>query len=132
GHTIGQARCPTFTARVYNDTNIDPSFAKAKQNLCPLTNTPTNFVANLDVTTPNYFDNGYFKNLLKKKGLLHSDQALFSGGSTDSLVRTYALNKRAFYHDFVNGMIRMGDIRPLLYPNGEIRENCRRVNYKPL
>ncbi|KAI9108502.1 hypothetical protein K1719_020386 [Acacia pycnantha] len=128
GHTIGQARCPSFTPRVYNETNIDPSFAKAKQQLCPLTNTPTNFIANLDITSPNYFDNGYFKNLLNKKGLLHSDQVLFNGGSTDSLVRTYATNKKAFDTDFVKGMIRMGDIKPLVYPNGEIRKNCRRMN----
>ncbi|XP_054797715.1 peroxidase 4-like [Prosopis cineraria] len=128
GHTIGQARCVTFIDRVYNEINIDPSFAKSKQQLCPRTGTPTNFIANLDVTTPNYFDNSYFKNLLYKKGLLHSDQVLFNGGSTDSLVRTYAQNKKAFDYDFVAGMIRMGDIKPLVYPNGEIRKNCRRVN----
>ncbi|KAK8552665.1 hypothetical protein V6N12_041246 [Hibiscus sabdariffa] len=34
-HTIGQARCISFRARVYNDSNIDPSLAKTRQRHCP-------------------------------------------------------------------------------------------------
>ncbi|CBI25393.3 unnamed protein product, partial [Vitis vinifera] len=34
-HTIGQARCTSFRARIYNETNIDNSFAKTRQSNCP-------------------------------------------------------------------------------------------------
>ncbi|CAJ1960539.1 unnamed protein product [Sphenostylis stenocarpa] len=67
---------------------------------CPRTNgIGDNNVAVLDFTTPNHFDNNYFKNLLNKKGLLSSDLVLFNGGSTDSQVRTYSKNNKAFDSD---------------------------------
>ncbi|XP_024975179.1 peroxidase 4-like, partial [Cynara cardunculus var. scolymus] len=62
-HTIGQARCTTFRARVYNDTNIDASFAKLRRSNCPLpAATSDNNRVPFDVKTPNYFDNNYYKN----------------------------------------------------------------------
>ncbi|KAE8729071.1 Peroxidase 4 [Hibiscus syriacus] len=128
-HTIGKARCALFRDRIYNETNIDGSFAKTTQSSCPRTSgSGDNNLAPLDVETQNSFDLKYFKNLLNKKGLLHSDQILFNGGSTDSLVKTYSSNVKTFYSDFVTAMIKMGDITPLTGSNGEIRKNCRRPN----
>lgn len=128
-HTIGQSRCVQFRARIYNETNIDASFAKTRQGNCPRTNgTGDNNLAPLDLQTPTVFDNNYFKNLIGKKGLLHSDQQLFNGGSTDSIVSTYSNSPSAFTSDFVSAMIKMGDIQPLTGSQGEIRKNCRRVN----
>ncbi|GLJ14549.1 hypothetical protein SUGI_0235550 [Cryptomeria japonica] len=34
-HTIGQARCTVFRNRIYNDANIDSSYAKSVQAKCP-------------------------------------------------------------------------------------------------
>nr|GEY08607.1 peroxidase 4-like [Tanacetum cinerariifolium] len=128
-HTIGQARCTTFRARVHNDTNIDASFARSRQSNCPLpTGLGDNNLAPLDAKTPAYFDNNYFKNLINEKGLLRSDQQLHSGGATDLLVEKYSRNPERFHEDFVAAMIRMGDISPLTGRNGEIRKNCRVVN----
>ncbi|TKY56585.1 Peroxidase 4 [Spatholobus suberectus] len=130
GHTIGKARCVSYRSRIYNDKNIDSLFAKARRKNCPTSSgTPKdNNVAPLDFKTPNHFDNSYYKNLINKKGLLHSDQELFNGGSTDSLVRTYSNNQKAFESDFVTAMIKMGNIKPLTGSNGQIRRNCRRSN----
>ncbi|KAK8683679.1 hypothetical protein V6N13_039731 [Hibiscus sabdariffa] len=128
-HTIGKARCVLFRNRIYNETNIDSSFAKLRQRTCPRTSgSGDNNLAPLDVKTPNSFDQEYYKNLLNKEGLLHSDQVLYNGGSTDSLVKTYSSNEKKFYSDFVTAMIKMGDITPLTGSNGEIRKNCRRPN----
>ncbi|TKY47233.1 Peroxidase 4 [Spatholobus suberectus] len=128
-HTIGKARCTSFRGRIYNQSNIDRTFALARQRRCPRTNgTGDNNLAILDFRTPNHFDNNYFKNLLIKRGLLNSDQVLFNGGSTDSLVRTYSHNDKAFDSDFVTAMIKMGNNKPLTGSQGEIRRNCRRVN----
>ncbi|KAF2306518.1 hypothetical protein GH714_018968 [Hevea brasiliensis] len=77
-HTIGQARCTIFRNRIYNETNIDSSFATSLKANCP-TSGGDNTLAPLDLTSPNAFDNAYFRNLLSQKGLLHSDQQLFSG-----------------------------------------------------
>ena len=87
-HTTGQAKCQFFRGRIYNETNIDSDFATSAKSNCPSTDGDSN-LSPLDVTTNVLFDNAYFKNLVNKKGLLHSDQQLFSGGSTDSQVTTY-------------------------------------------
>ncbi|KAL4587818.1 hypothetical protein LXL04_000692 [Taraxacum kok-saghyz] len=128
-HTIGQARCTTFRARVHNDSNIDTSFARSRRSSCPLpTGSGDNNLAPLDFKSPNNFDNSYYKNVISQQGLLRSDQQLHSGGSTDSLVEQYSKNPGSFHADFAAAMINMGDIRPLTGSNGEIRKNCRKVN----
>ncbi|KAG8362659.1 hypothetical protein BUALT_BualtUnG0053700 [Buddleja alternifolia] len=128
-HTIGQARCTLFRNRVYNETNIDTSFARTRQGNCPrMSGSGDNNLSPLDLKTPTHFDNTYYHNLINKKGLLHSDQVLYNGGSTDSLIKSYSNNPKAFADDFVSAMIKMGDITPLTGSNGEIRKNCRMLN----
>lgn len=100
-HTIGQARCTSFRGRIYNETNIDASFARTRQGKCPSrTGNGDDNLAPLDLQTSNGFDVNYFKNLVNQKGLLHSDQILLNGGSTDSLVKTYSRDTKTFYSDF--------------------------------
>lgn len=128
-HTIGQARCTSFRAHVYNETNIDTYLAATRQSNCPRTQgSGDNNLAPLDFHTPTFFDNAYFDNLVRKRGLLHSDQELFNGGITDSFVRAYSTDPDSFAEDFAQAMVKMGDISPLTGSNGEIRRNCRRVN----
>ncbi|KAL3521292.1 hypothetical protein ACH5RR_019441 [Cinchona calisaya] len=129
-HTIGQARCTNFRARIYNETNnLDSSFARARQSNCPsVSGSGDNNLAPLDLQTPTNFDINYFNNLVNRRGLLHSDQQLYNGGSTDSTVTGYRNNPGSFFSDFASAMIKMGDIKPLTGSNGEIRKNCRRIN----
>ncbi|MCL7035311.1 hypothetical protein MKW94_005851 [Papaver nudicaule] len=128
-HTIGVARYTNFRSHIYNETNIDSSFASQRQSNCPRTSgSGDNNLAPLDVQTQNSFDNNYYKNLFNKKGLFHSDQQLFNGGSTDSQVRRYSNNPKLFNDDFVKAMIKMGNIKPLTVSKGEIRRKCGRVN----
>ncbi|ERM98335.1 peroxidase P7 [Amborella trichopoda] len=126
GHTIGFARCSTFRTRIYNETNIDATFARTRRATCPATGGDTN-LAPLD-QTQTQFDNNYYQNLVNRRGLLHSDQELFNGGSQDALVRTYSTNGATFSSDFASAMVNMGNISPLTGTNGEIRNNCRRIN----
>ncbi|OMO72641.1 Plant peroxidase [Corchorus olitorius] len=129
-HTIGQAQCVTFRDRIYsNGSDIDAGFASTRRRNCPAT--PPNGNGNLaplDLVTPNSFDNNYFKNLMQKKGLLQSDQVLFSGGSTDSIVSEYSRTPSTFSSDFASAMIKMGDIEPLTGSSGIIRRICSAVN----
>ncbi|KAL2899969.1 Cationic peroxidase 1 [Bienertia sinuspersici] len=127
-HTIGQARCTTFRSRIYNDTNINSTFATSLQANCP-SNGGDNNLSPLD-TTPTSFDNAYFNDLLNLRGLLHSDQELFSGsnGTTDSQVSSYSSSSSTFFTDFANAMVKMGNISVLTGTSGEIRTNCRVTN----
>ncbi|KAJ3695632.1 hypothetical protein LUZ60_001009 [Juncus effusus] len=126
-HTIGQARCTTFRSHIYSDTDINASFAATRKQTCPQSGGDSN-LAPIDVQTPTRFDNAYYQNLIAQRGLFHSDQELFNGGSQDSLVRTYSTSAATFSSDFVNAMVKMGNISPLTGANGEVRLNCRKVN----
>lgn len=129
-HTIGQAQCFTFRNRIYsNSSDINASFARSRRTRCPANvNQGNDNLAPLDLVTPNSFDNNYFKNLIQKKGLLQSDQVLFSGGSTDSIVSEYSKNSARFRADFAAAMVRMGDIEPLTGSSGQIRRICSAVS----
>ncbi|XP_015868411.2 lignin-forming anionic peroxidase [Ziziphus jujuba] len=129
-HTIGQAQCVTFRDRIYNNaSDIDAGFASTRRRGCPANQGDGNSnLAPLDLVTPNQLDNNYFKNLIQKKGLLESDQVLFSGGSTDSIVSEYSSNPSKFLSDFASAMVKMGDIEPLTGSAGQIRRICSAVN----
>ncbi|GMH10005.1 hypothetical protein Nepgr_011846 [Nepenthes gracilis] len=126
-HTIGLARCTTFRSRIYNETNIDSSYAASLQEICPSSGGDNN-TAPLDTTSSTTFDNAYYTNLISLEGLLHSDQQLYNNGSADSQVSTYSSNSSTFFTDFANAMIKMGNLSPLTGSEGEIRTNCSLVN----
>jgi len=126
-HSLGQAQCQFFRARIYNGTNIDTSFAASRRTTCPSSGGDTN-LSPLDSLTPVLFDNNYFSDLVARRGLLISDQVLFDGASQDPLVRIYSDSNAAFFRDFAEAMTKMSDITPLTGTAGEIRRNCRLVN----
>ncbi|KAK6943397.1 hem peroxidase [Dillenia turbinata] len=126
-HTIGQARCTSFRARIYNETNIDSTFAASLQADCPSAGGDNN-LSPLDTQSPTTFNTDYYTNLLNQQGLLHSDQQLFNGGSTDSQVTTYSNDADTFFTDFANAMVKMGNLNPLTGSDGQVRTNCRSVN----
>nr|GMD62940.1 lignin-forming anionic peroxidase-like [Ipomoea batatas] len=127
-HTLGQAQCFLFRDRIYgNSTDIDVGFANTRRRNCPK-DTRNENLAPLDLVTPNSFDNNYYKNPSQKKGLLQSDQVLFSGGATDSIVSEYTRNPQAFQADFASTMIKMSEILPLTGQNGIIRKVCGALN----
>ena len=101
------------------------------QNLCPQ-NGDGNATAVFDRNSADLFDNHYFKNLLNLKGLVSSDQILFSSdeasSTTKPLVQSYSNNSVLFFGDFANAMIKMGNINPKTGSDGEIRKNCRVIN----
>lgn len=135
GHTIGNARCTTFRQRLYNqsgngepDFTLDQSYASYLRTNCPRSGGDQNLYF-LDFATPYKFDNHYFKNLLANKGLLNSDQVLFTMNQESAeLVKLYAENNDIFFQQFARSMVKMGNISPLTNSRGEIRKNCRKIN----
>ncbi|GFZ20756.1 peroxidase superfamily protein [Actinidia rufa] len=138
GHSIGFARCVTFSDRLFNfsstgapDSTMETTMVSDLQGRCPITGDGNN-TAPFDRNSTDLFDNHYFQNLLNGKGLLSSDQILFSSDvaqtTTKDLVELYSNNLPLFLADFANSMIKMGNISPLTGSAGEIRKNCRVVN----
>ncbi|KAL2228281.1 peroxidase 15-like [Sesamum indicum] len=135
-HTFGRAQCRLFINRLYNfsgsggpDPTLNTTYLATLRQICPQ-NGSGFVVANLDLRTPDTFDNNYYSNLQSNEGLLQSDQELFSssGAPTIPIVNLFSSNQSAFFESFVQSMIKMGNITPLTGSNGEIRANCRRVN----
>lgn len=135
-HTFGRAQCRSFSNRLYNfsgtgnpDPTLSSSYLTTLQQTCPQNGSGT-ALANLDLTTPDNFDNSYFTNLQNNQGLLQSDQELFStsGAATVSIVNNFSSNQTAFFESFAQSMINMGNISPLTGSNGEIRSDCKKVN----
>ncbi|OIT36735.1 lignin-forming anionic peroxidase [Nicotiana attenuata] len=136
-HTFGRARCATFERRLFNfsgsgnpDPTVDATFLQTLQGICPQGGNNGNTFTNLDISTPNDFDNDYFTNLQNNQGLLQTDQELFStsGSATIAIINRYAGSQTQFFDDFISSMIKLGNISPLTGTNGEIRTDCKRVN----
>ncbi|CAH1418699.1 unnamed protein product [Lactuca virosa] len=125
-HTIGQARCSVFRNRLYNENNINSSFATSLRANCPSSGGDNN-LSPLDSSATS-FDNRYYNDLISQRGFLHSDQELSNGGSADAQVRTYGSNPSVFFRDFARAMVKMGNLSPLTGSNGQVRTNCRRTN----
>ncbi|XP_021891131.1 peroxidase E5-like [Carica papaya] len=135
-HTFGRARCLGFSPRLFNfnntsapDPTLNTTFLPVLQQICPQGGNQS-VITDLDLTTPNTFDNAYFSNLQIGKGLLQSDQELLStpGADTANLVNQFSSNTTAFFEAFVLSMIRMGNLSVLTGTAGEIRLNCRVIN----
>lgn len=135
-HTFGRAQCQFFSQRLFNfngtgnpDPTLNATLLAQLQQLCPQGGNGS-VLTNLDLSTPDGFDNDYFSNLQANNGLLQSDQELFStpGADTIPIVNNFSSNETAFFESFAVSMIRMGNLSLLTGTQGEIRSNCRRVN----
>nr|CAB3471284.1 unnamed protein product [Digitaria exilis] len=125
GHTLGAADCPFFQYRIGTDPTMDPNFAAQLKSTC--SSNPTSGFAFLD-PSPVTFDNAYFKNLQGGKGLLGSDQVLYSDWRSRGTVDHYATYQNAFFGDFVAAMTKLGRVGVKTAATGEIRRDCRFPN----
>lgn len=126
-HSIGVSRCSSFDDRLVSNTSklpMDPQFARDLKKKCN-GNDPT---VPLDVLTPNRLDNNYYINLKNHRGVLTSDQTLYSSGLTKNMVSYNANYGAAWAYKFAAAMQKMGSIGVLTGSQGEIRKNCRVVN----
>ena len=83
----------------------------------------------LDATTPTTFDSQFYANLQNKRGLLSTDQMLYSDSRTKPIVNTLIQSPSVFRHQFSVSMVKLGNIQVLTGQNeGEIRTNCIFVN----
>ncbi|KAL8143412.1 hypothetical protein V2J09_016444 [Rumex salicifolius] len=134
-HTIGDARCTSFRQRLYNqngngkpDYTLNQVYTNQLRGRCPRSGGDQNLFS-LDYVTPARFDNSYYRNILASKGLLNSDQVLFTKSQQAAdLVRLYAADNSAFFDHFAKSMLKMHMISPLTGSQGQIRKNCRRLN----
>lgn len=133
-HTIGIAHCFfifnrlfTYPSPSHTDPELPKGFLDVLQQKCPNNFTSAINPLPLDVETPGKFDTQYWKNILKKKGLLTSDQTLLDDKRTRKYVYK-SLNEGYFGRQFGEAMVAMTNVGVLTGHKGEIRKSCRFVN----
>ncbi|OAE31346.1 hypothetical protein AXG93_4510s1220 [Marchantia polymorpha subsp. ruderalis] len=132
-HSIGKAHCGAFSNRLYNfdstsntDPSLDSSYAANLKAMCPESNTNNETVTDLDLITPTTLDSQYYSNLINNRGLLTSDQTLYTSSSTQQQV---ILNANSYWWEdqFSDAMQAMGRIGVKTGSDGQIRQYCRVV-----
>ena len=108
------------------DPSIDPSFLPQLRALCPQNGDDSKRVA-LDTGSPNRFDTSYFTNLRNGRGILESDQMLWTDASTKTIVQRF-LTGLSFNLEFGKSMIKMSNIGVKIGNAGEIRKICSKIN----
>lgn len=139
GHTIGTTACQFFRYRLYNftttgngaDPSITAAFVSQLQALCPQNGDGSRRIG-LDTGSVNRFDNSFFANLRDGKGILESDQRLWTDASTKTFVQRFlgirGLLGLTFNIEFGRSMVKMSNIEVKTGTVGEIRKVCSKVN----
>ncbi|PIA40816.1 hypothetical protein AQUCO_02400108v1 [Aquilegia coerulea] len=133
-HTLGFSHCSKFSKRLYNfsptslvDPVINSNYVKQLKASCPR-NVDATVAINMDPTTPQKFDNAYYKNLQQGMGLFSSDQVLFTDSRSRNTVNLFAANSTAFQQAFITAITKLGRVGVLTGKQGEIRRDCIAVN----
>ncbi|KAL8128891.1 hypothetical protein V2J09_018046 [Rumex salicifolius] len=137
GHTVGIAHCSLFQSRLYSfngvsgrtDPSMNPSLVPFLKRVCPRSGSGGNSVF-LDQSSPksaNIVDNGFYKAIVARKGILQIDQMLALDPSTKSIVSKYAADNSLFQIKFGQAMVKLGRIGVLTGSQGQIRKSCHRV-----
>ncbi|RDX63283.1 Peroxidase 15, partial [Mucuna pruriens] len=107
-HTFGRVHCSVLVKPLYNfsgtgnpDPTLNTAYLQILRAICPNGGPRTNLTS-FDPTTPDTFDNNYYSNLQVHKGLLHSDQVLFS---------TTGANSVDIVNRFVTQLFSLRDLR---------------------
>lgn len=108
---------------------MDSSYiANLKKNKCTSPNDNTTIVE-MDPGSFRTFDLGYYKEVLKRRGLFQSDAALITNSATKTLVMDLVSSpEEKFLQGFSLAMEKMGRVQVKTGSQGEIRKNCAVVN----
>lgn len=105
------------------DPTLSEQYASELKSMCPR-NVDPRIAIDMDPTTPRAFDNAYFKNLQKGKGLFTSDQVLFQDPRAKAAVNAFASNSKTFHANFAAAMTKLGRVGIKNAQNGNIRSDC--------
>ncbi|XP_027357461.1 peroxidase 12-like [Abrus precatorius] len=124
-HTYGRAHCPSlFNRTTESDPPIEQNFKNKLDATCPTDEFPN--TVDLDIRTPNKFDNMYYINLLNNQGVFTSDQDLASNSKTKEIVNTFASDQKKFFDKFADAFVKVSQLNVITdrQGKGEIRDKC--------
>ncbi|PNX76328.1 peroxidase 3-like protein [Trifolium pratense] len=134
-HTIGISHCASVSNRLYNftgkldqDPDLDSAYAKNLKTFKCKSISDQTTVLEMDPGSRNTFDLGYYKQVVKRRGLFESDAALLKSSTTRSIVAQHLQSTKKFFVEFAKSMEKMGRINVKVGTEGEIRKHCAFVN----
>ncbi|KAK8582634.1 hypothetical protein V6N13_069406 [Hibiscus sabdariffa] len=138
-HTIGTTACFFMTKRLYNfspgggsDPAINPDFLPQLKSICPQ-NGDVNVRLPMDRGSEGTFDKQILDNVRNGFAVLESDARLYNDDTTRMVVDSYfgflsPIFGPSFEADFVDSMVKMGQIGVKTGSAGEIRRVCTAFN----
>ncbi|KAL4319635.1 hypothetical protein GQ457_18G019440 [Hibiscus cannabinus] len=138
-HTIGTTACFFMTKRLYNfspgggsDPAINPDFLPQLKSICPQ-NGDVNVRLPMDRGSGGTFDKQILDNVRNGFAVLESDARLYDDDTTRMVVDSYfgfltPIFGPSFEADFVESMVKMGQIGVKTGSAGEIRRVCSAFN----
>ncbi|XP_021300343.1 putative Peroxidase 48 [Herrania umbratica] len=147
-HNIGKISCEFIQNRLYNflatgqpDPSVPLDFLNemrincqeirdSRNGLSPTAANPsisesTIFRGLTSISSGAGFDNHFYQNLVRGRGLLFSDQQLMADEKTARYVRDYAFGDgSAFRTDFARVMVKISILNVLTGFQGQVRTNC--------
>ncbi|KAG8058169.1 hypothetical protein GUJ93_ZPchr0002g23289 [Zizania palustris] len=138
-HTIGIAHCSSFADRLYgnagagsNGNGTDPPpldaayAANLRERKC---RTAGDAAVEMDPGSHLTFDLGYYRAVLKHRGLLRSDAALITDAAARAdIAGLVGSPQEVFFQVFARSMARLSMVQVKTGSEGEIRRNCAVVN----
>ncbi|KAL6188592.1 hypothetical protein ACLB2K_039984 [Fragaria x ananassa] len=120
-HSIGDSHCSSFSKRLYSfnkthaqDPELDAAYGEYLKSKCPNVKNGVDPVVAFDPLTPTLLDNNYYKNLVSHKGLLATDQELWSSDLTRKMVKYNRNHPGRWGLEFAAAMVKMGSIDVLV------------------
>ncbi|KAL2944311.1 Peroxidase 57 [Bienertia sinuspersici] len=133
-HTVGISNCVFFQDRLYEgtsqfDPNMDPNLRRQLIPTCPKDTRSNNFTfLDQNPQSSDIFDNSFFDQILKQRGILPIDQALANDPQTRGFVLQFARNADLFNDRLATVMVKLQALEVLTGNQGEIRRVCSKVN----
>jgi len=127
-HSIGIAHCANIIDRFWDQKKrkvIEPAYHGTVGFSCG--NNP-NQLFPFDTITQYKMDSHFYKQLLKKRALIESDQNMALDPRTSSVMKTLADDQEGWFGKFIKTIIKLGEIEVLTGDQGEIRKQCRAFN----
>ncbi|CAN1222264.1 Peroxidase 27 [Linum grandiflorum] len=126
-HTIGISQIYNFTGNGGVDPTMDSEYIPKLRRKCKTASDQTT-VVEMDPGSFKTFDNGYFKQVAKRRALFQSDAAMLDNAETKAYVEKSLTVGSTFLKDFGDSMVKMGRIGVLTGDAGEIRKVCYKIN----
>lgn len=128
-HTLGVGRCRNFEERLrpVSDPTLSPTFSLLLQTVCSDPSLSDVAFAQNDATAF-IFDNHYFIDIQKGRGLLKIDSDIATDPRTMPYVIAFGNDMQHFFCMFTSGFLKLSSYKVLVGDEGEIRRDCSFIN----